>query len=128
MNDREAIERIRAYCEWSRRTHCAGSGDSIEALLTDDRPAASLTRASVSTGHMYGCDCGRCLAVAPRRDMRYPTGRPGWLGTYQPWPCGRCGKEEDAADPHDCQPPTEPVVLPDATKPLVGPGAIDGGK
>jgi len=56
----EAIERIRAYCAWSRRTHCAGSGDSIEALLTDDRPAVWLTEASERTGHILGCDCSRC--------------------------------------------------------------------
>ncbi len=61
-------------------------------------------------------------------DMRLPQGRPGWLGEYQPWPCGRCGDEVDDADRHDCQPPAEPVVLPPAVKPLIGPGSIDGGK
>jgi hypothetical protein len=34
--------------------------------------------------------------------MRYPTNRPGWLGEGQPWPCGRCGKEEDNLDKHAC--------------------------
>lgn len=67
MCDGEIIERIRAYCEWSRRTHCAGSGDTIEALLHDDRPAAWLSDASQRTGHMLGCTCDRCVAIAPRR-------------------------------------------------------------
>jgi hypothetical protein len=64
----------------------------------------------------------------PLPDMRYPTGRPGFLGEYQPWPCGRCGNEVDDSERHDCQPTAEPVVLPPATKPLIGPGSIDGGK
>lgn len=38
------------------------------------------------------------------RDMRYPQDRPGFLGEGQPWPCGRCGKEEDDLSQHDCRP------------------------
>lgn len=33
---------------------------------------------------------------------RFPTNRPGWLGDYQPWPCGRCGKDVDASERHEC--------------------------
>lgn len=39
----------------------------------------------------------------PLRDMRYPADRPGWLGRFQPWPCGRCGTEQDDDEPHDCR-------------------------
>lgn len=38
-----------------------------------------------------------------RTDMRYPSDRPGWLGEFQPWPCGRCRKEVDDDSKHDCQ-------------------------
>lgn len=65
----------------------------------------------------------RMATGVPLPDMRYPEGRLGWLGPGQPWPCGRCGNEADGEDRHDCQPPAVPV-----DKPLVGPGAIDGGK
>lgn len=41
-------------------------------------------------------------------DMRYPADRPGWLGPGQPWPCGRCGREEDDETKHDCQPKDAP--------------------
>lgn len=36
--------------------------------------------------------------------LRYPTERPSWLGMYQPWPCGRCGREVDDSEPHACRP------------------------
>lgn len=39
--------------------------------------------------------------------MRYPSKRPGWLGRDQPYPCGRCGQEEDDAEPHECVPPPQ---------------------
>lgn len=44
------------------------------------------------------------LAEAKRRRelMRFPSDRPGWLGSGQPWPCGRCGREVDDEDPHEC--------------------------
>ena len=35
---------------------------------------------------------------------RYPSNRPNWLGRDQPYPCGRCGREEDDAEPHECVP------------------------
>ncbi len=41
-------------------------------------------------------------ALAREKRMRYPEGRPGWLGTWQTWPCGRCGRDVDDAGPHDC--------------------------
>lgn len=44
-------------------------------------------------------------AVVPEPGAkRYPTDRPRWLGTGQPWPCGRCGREVDDEDPHTCVP------------------------
>lgn len=58
----------------------------------------------------------------------YPTGRPSWLGTYQSWPCGRCGDEHDDSEPHNCVPADTEVVMPPGDRPLMGPGAIDGGK
>lgn len=33
---------------------------------------------------------------------RYPYNRPYWVGQWQPWPCGRCAKEVDNVDPHEC--------------------------
>ncbi len=36
-------------------------------------------------------------------DLRYPEDRPIWLGTGQPWPCGRCGNEVDEETPHECR-------------------------
>lgn len=36
--------------------------------------------------------------------LRRPARRPGWLGEYQPWPCGRCGREVDDSAQHYCQP------------------------
>lgn len=68
------------------------------------------------------------IDAVPLPDMRYPTGRPKFLGEYQPWPCGRCGGEHDDSERHNCQPSAVPVVLPPAVKPLTGPGSIDGGK
>jgi hypothetical protein len=38
-----------------------------------------------------------------RTDMRYPSDRPGWLGEFQPFPCGRCLQEVDDDSKHDCQ-------------------------
>lgn len=38
-------------------------------------------------------------------EMRYPTGRPGWLGEYQSWPCKRCGRDVDDSAPHACTTP-----------------------
>lgn len=38
-----------------------------------------------------------------RNLLRYPAGRPYWLGMYQPWPCGRCGREVDDSEPHACR-------------------------
>ncbi len=67
-----------------------------------------------------------CIVDDP--NWLYPERRPGWLGEYQPWPCGRCGTEQDDSGPHNCIPTATPVELSDATRPLVGPGAIDGGK
>lgn len=40
---------------------------------------------------------------AKRDRMRYPLDRPRWLGEWQPWPCGRCGKQVDNAEPHECE-------------------------
>lgn len=40
--------------------------------------------------------------IEVRVERRYPANRPNWLGTWQPWPCGRCGKEVDNAEAHDC--------------------------
>ena len=37
-------------------------------------------------------------------ERRYPADRPGWLSEYQEWPCGRCGREVDASEPHECMP------------------------
>lgn len=39
-----------------------------------------------------------------RHKRRYPEGRPGWLGEYQTWPCGRCGTDQDDSAPHECIP------------------------
>lgn len=49
------------------------------------------------------------------------------------WPCDTRKLADgaynvDDSERHDCQPPDEPVALPPATKPLTGPGSIDGGK
>lgn len=48
-------------------------------------------------------------------DLRYPTGRPGWLGRFQGWPCGRCGQAVDDDEPHPCpdpEPERYPPVMP----------------
>lgn len=34
--------------------------------------------------------------------MQYPANRPGWLGEWQPYPCGRCGKDVDDTEKHPC--------------------------
>lgn len=50
---------------------------------------------------------GRLLpppADAADQEMRYPEGRPGWLGEFQSWPCGRCGNEVDDSEKHRCVP------------------------
>lgn len=39
---------------------------------------------------------------ASTSEQRWPTDRPGWLGTGQPWPCGRCGREVDDESSHTC--------------------------
>lgn len=46
---------------------------------------------------------GESEASGQRDDMRYPAGRPGWLGSAQPWPCGRCGTEADDEERHPCR-------------------------
>lgn len=52
-------------------------------------------------------EAARAQASLVGRDMRYPTGRPGWLGEGQDHPCGRCGAEADALSPHHCAPKPE---------------------
>lgn len=44
---------------------------------------------------------------AKQSRMRYPTGRPGFLGTWQPWPCSSCGQSVDDAETHECVPSKE---------------------
>lgn len=43
-------------------------------------------------------------AEQPATNMQWPTGRPGFLGEFQPWGCARCGKDVDGSEKHDCQP------------------------
>jgi len=42
------------------------------------------------------------------QDKKYPTKRPGWLGEYQTWPCGECGKEVSESELHWCKEYREP--------------------
>jgi hypothetical protein len=35
-------------------------------------------------------------------ELRFPEGRPRWLGTYQDWPCSRCKREVDDSERHRC--------------------------
>ena len=42
------------------------------------------------------------LEVADTPKKRFPEGRPSWLGEWQPYPCGRCGREVDDVAPHEC--------------------------
>lgn len=49
--------------------------------------------------------------------LRYPVDRPGWLGMYQPWPCGRCGREVDDSELHACLPdPASPAAAEDGNR------------
>ncbi len=50
----------------------------------------------------------RQQSVEAVEDLRYPANRPGWLGTYQSWPCGRCGRDVDDSQKHQCS-PTDPA-------------------
>lgn len=36
--------------------------------------------------------------------MKRPARRPSWLGAYQPWPCGDCGREMEKGELHECVP------------------------
>jgi hypothetical protein len=45
----------------------------------------------------------RNIRLAAAGGSVYPTGRPSWLGPWQPWPCGKCGQHV-ADELHDCQP------------------------
>jgi NTP pyrophosphatase (non-canonical NTP hydrolase) len=72
-------------------------------------PTAS-GKAVKGVGYVYP-DVGKVLdAAAARPDQRpafrFPTGRPEWLGTFQEWPCGSCGKEADDSTKHFCRPTT----------------------
>ena len=49
-------------------------------------------------------------AVPPPAEVeqRLPTGRPGWLGPDQSWPCGRCGSDVASHEGHPCPPTLTP--------------------
>lgn len=57
----------------------------------------------VHAGQIEGCEVCADPAV-PDQELGYPTKRPGWLGEFQPWPCGRCGEVVDDSKRHPCTP------------------------
>lgn len=70
-------------------------------------PTAHHAFEDVPGGQRFICvDCpgNTCIMNTPGLvDQRFPTDRPGWLGEWQSWPCGRCGREVSDAVQHDCQ-------------------------
>lgn len=61
--------------------------------------------------------------LADRKLLRYPQGRPTWLGPGRSWPCGRCRHEVNALVAHRCVPTKFPVNREAATDDDPGPAA-----
>ena len=52
----------------------------------------------------------RAMTPNAETEMLYPADRPRWLGEFQPWPCGRCGREVDDSERHRCVLPNDRSV------------------
>jgi hypothetical protein len=57
-------------------------------------------------GHARQAEAKRLEEDQPKR---LPTGRPGYLGMYQGWPCARCGEDCDESELHVCVPKEQPA-------------------
>ena len=84
-------------------------GDAADEIRAGDwqpAPTPSQRDAILKALHLIGQakDALNDAARADLPEMRYPTGRPGFLGEYQSWPCGRCGGEHDDSARHECTP------------------------
>jgi hypothetical protein len=77
----------------------AWSEENLQALLSTAEPA-------LPAGHARLAALDRALQDQPKR---LPTGRPGYLGMYQGWPCARCGKDCDENELHVCVPKEQPA-------------------
>lgn len=76
---------------------------------------ASLATNSYRAGFEAGARNARALwethGAEQDAPMLFPANRPAWLGDFQSWPCGRCGRDVDDSKKHRCAPvqtPEEP--------------------
>lgn len=98
-----------------QRDYATTSGAEIEGLraeaagLRTQVGLLEIALADWERAYPQATSANDATPEAAPTETRYPDGRPGWLGEWQPWPCGRCGREVDGAEKHACQPEGTPV-------------------